>query len=255
MANRNTVFVLALLLILFTCAGCTTLSSNCAIDPRVDEALKKMEKTLAGAEEFSFRGTIRTDEFIDDGPMVELARECDVKIRRPDKLFATRRGDTINRTAWYDGKELTILDGKKNVYASVEAPSRLNAMLDHMMDEYDLVLPLADLLFSKPTEVLVEKVESGEYLGVQEVDGHNCHLLAFHQELIDWQIWIDAGEEAVPRKFLITYIDEPDHPQYEAIFSGWNLSPKLPDTIFEFRPSAGVERVDMDVLLEIERGE
>ncbi|MDP8249227.1 MAG: DUF2092 domain-containing protein [Candidatus Tritonobacter lacicola] len=255
MVNCNTVFVLALLLILFTCAGCATLSSNRAIDPQVDDALRKMEKTLAGAEEFSFRGTVRTDEFIDDGTMIEFARECDVEIRRPDKMLATRRGDTINRTAWYDGKELTILDRKKNVYASIEVPSRLNAMLNHMMDEYNLVLPFADLLFNKPTEVLFAKIESGEYLGVQEIDGHDCHLLAFHQELIDWQIWIDAGEEAVPRKFLITYIDEPEHPQYEAIFSDWNLSPKLPDTNFEFRPSAGVKRVDMDVLLEIERGE
>jgi len=255
MENRSTVFVLVVLLILFTCSGCSTMSSNDAIEPQADDVLRRMEKIITGAEELSFHGTIKTDEFLDDGTMVELARECDIEIRRPDKLFATRRGDIIDRTAWYDGKKLTILDRKKNVYASIEVPSTLDDLLHHMMYEYDLVLPPADLLFSKPSEMLVERVQSSEYLGLHEVDGHDCHLLAFHQELIDWQIWVDAGEEAVPRKFLITYIDEPDHPQYEAIFSDWNLSPKLPDTTFEFRPPAGVERVDMDVLLEIERGE
>jgi hypothetical protein len=255
MAQRNTVFVLAVLLILFTCEGCSTLSSDRTLDPQADDALRRMEKTLAGAEEFSFHGAIKTDEFLEDGTMVELSRECDVEIKRPDKLFSTRRDDTIDRTAWYDGKELTILDRKKNIYASIEVPSPLDAMLDHMMDEYDLVLPLADLLFSKSTEVLAEKVESSENLGLHEVDGYECHLLSFHQELIDWQIWIDAGKEAVPRKFIITYPEEPAHPQYEAILSNWNLSPKLPDTTFEFRPTSGVKRVDMDVLLDIERGE
>ena len=40
-----------------------------------------------------------------------------------------------------------------------------------------------------------------------------CHHLAFEQATIDWQLWIDAGKDPLPRKLVITYKTEDEVPQ------------------------------------------
>ncbi len=57
-------------------------------------------------------------------------------------------------------------------------------------------------------------VQRGEYLGIHEAAGVPCHHLAFEQATIDWQLWIDAGKDPLPRKLVITYKTEDEVPQY-----------------------------------------
>ena len=47
----------------------------------------------------------------------------------------------------------------------------------------------------------------------------------------------------MPRKFVITYKDEPDSPQYTAIFSNWDFTTKLPDFVFKFEPPPGASKI------------
>ena len=54
--------------------------------------------------------------------------------------------------------------------------------------------------------------------------GKRCHHLAFAQEHVDWQVWIEDGAQPLVRKFVITYKDEPGAPQYTAIFFDWKLN-------------------------------
>jgi hypothetical protein len=54
--------------------------------------------------------------------------------------------------------------------------------------------------------VLIDGVIRGEYLGLQSVEGISCHHLALEQETIDWQLWIDAGPSALPRKLTIRWM-------------------------------------------------
>ncbi len=73
--------------------------------------------------------------------------------------------------------------------------------------------------------------------------GVPCEHLAFTQTNIDWQIWIEDGAKPVPRKFLITYKDEPGSPQFTALFSNWDFETKLPDFVFKFEPPAGASKI------------
>ena len=80
--------------------------------------------------------------------------------------------------------------------------------------------------------------------GLHRVDGVPCHHLAFAQETIDWQIWIDAGPRPVPRKLLIHHKDERGAPKYSARLSGWDFHPRLSDGFFEFHPPDGAAEVE-----------
>jgi hypothetical protein len=82
-------------------------------------------------------------------------------------------------------------------------------------------------------------------VGLHDVGGVKCHHLSFLQEDIDWQIWIDAKEPHVPRKFAITYAAVRDQPQYVALMDDWNLAPAVTDDLFAFAPSAQMQSVPL----------
>ena len=70
--------------------------------------------------------------------------------------------------------------------------------MDEALDRTGMVIPLADFLYSDVYDRLMGSVQRGVYLGVHDVDGIPCHHLAFEQETIDWQLWIDAARSRCP---------------------------------------------------------
>jgi hypothetical protein len=95
---------------------------------------------------------------------------------------------------------------------------------------------------------LTSPADFGVYVGLHEVDGVLCHHLALANDFLEWQIWVDAGKEALPRKMVINYKDEPGEPQYTARFLSWNLSVELPDDLFHFTPPEGAQELKPETM-------
>lgn len=91
----------------------------------------------------------------------------------------------------------------------------------------------------------MEDVQRGVYLGIHEAAGVPCHHLSFEQATVDWQLWIDAGPDPLPRKLVITYKTEDEVPQYSVTIRKWNLQAKLSEVLFAFTPPAGAARIDV----------
>jgi hypothetical protein len=68
--------------------------------------------------------------------------------------------------------------------------------------------------------------------------------LAFRQQDIDWQVWIEDGPTPLPRKFLITDTKAKGL-QFTALFSKWNTSPQLEDALFTFVPPEKAEKIEL----------
>jgi hypothetical protein len=214
------------------------------VEPRADQMLRAMSARLAGLERFAFEAEETFDEIPDGEPRMRLTNVRRVAVERPSRLAADADGDTLNRAAWYDGKTITVLDKAHNTYGQVEVPPMIDAALDEVAERYGIEPPLEDFLFSDPYAVLTEGVLYGRYLGLHHASGVMCHHLAFVQETVEWQIWIDAGADPLPRKFVITYVREPGEPQYSAVLRKWNLSPTFPEGLFSFEAPPGAERVE-----------
>jgi len=137
-----------------------------------------------------------------------------------------------------------VYDRAQNVYARVPIPGSIDNAIDALSDKYDVSVPLADLLYSDPYAVLTEGVTYSRYLGLHRAAGVLCHHLVFAQPTIEWQIWIDAGEQPLVRQLAISYVREPGEPQYLATLSKWKLSPPIPENIFHFEPPEGATRVE-----------
>ena len=176
--------------------------------------------------------------------MVRFGGVADLATRRPDRLHVNFDGDERRSRLFFDGSTITILDVVRNLYAVTDVPPETGAALDVIFKQYGFSVPLADLLYSDPYEVLMANVQSGFLVGLHEIEGTPCHHLAFSQESIDWQIWIEAGTRPVPRKLVITYKDELGVPQYTARLSRWDFKPKLLDSSFHFQPPDGASAME-----------
>jgi hypothetical protein len=215
------------------------------VDPRADELARAMSDRLARAEALAFEAVEIYDEVPEHSPRQQLTNTRRVVMRRPNRLAGDTSGDAIHRSFYYDGKTFSAIDNEQNVWASGEVPPTIDEALDWVLDQTGTVLPLADFLYGDVYSRLMESVQRGAYLGIHDVNGVPCHHLSFEQATIDWQLWIDAGPEPLPRKLVIAYKTEDEVPQYSVTIHKWNLKAKVPDQIFQFEPPAGARRVEI----------
>ncbi len=222
-----------------------------AVDPKADELLRRMSKQLAAARAFSFQAHVIVDEFLDSGQKIQLSSIRTITIRRPDRAYAEAIGDVDNRRIWYDGRTIAQLDRARNEYSVARVPDTIEKMMDFLYERYGIEIPLADLLVDDPYQSAMRNVLIGRYIGLHHVRTTRCHHLAFRQEAVDWQIWIDAGEIPWPRKLVITFRESPGQPQFMAIFDKWKTSLKLSDRLFQFEAPAGAKKVELKPVSEM----
>jgi hypothetical protein len=215
------------------------------IDPVADRVLRRMCEYLQSKHQFRFEAMELYDEVRPSGQKVQYSRHRRVAVRRPNRIYSEANGDTASRRFWYDGKTITLLDRRQNLYGQTKAARDIDSTLDGISQTYGLSLPLMDLLFHDPYAALTEKVASGAYMGVHQVEGSPAHHLAFTQENVDWQIWVDLGSRPLPRKVVISYKSLPSQPQYQATLSRWDVATRLSDTTFQFHPPKGAAKIEV----------
>ena len=136
------------------------------VKPRVDDVLRRMSDLLAESPSFAFKAEEIVDEVLDSGFKAELSNVRTIALRRPDGVVTNVDGDTAHRSAWFDGKTLTVLDRQHNRYVVLDAKPGIDETLDFVADEFDVVFPLADILHSDIYESLTAGAEYTNYLGI-----------------------------------------------------------------------------------------
>jgi len=220
-------------------------ATDAAIDPQADVVLKQMGACLAAARQFSFAADDMMDQVLADGQRVQISINHRFTVRRPNGVAGDAQGDLENSRYVYDGKNLAIVDRAENIYALLDVPNTIDAMLDYVAEKYALTMPLSDLFYSDPYAVARPRMRCASYVGLHQVRGAKCHHLAIRQEGVDWQIWIQAADPPVPRKLVITYKELPGQPQYIAFLNDWNLAADVPEATFRFTPPPGARQTDL----------
>ena len=99
-----------------------------------------------------------------DGAKVEYSGALDAFANSSGGFFLDYGDDLSSRQAWYDGKEMTLLDSINNLYAMTPASGSNAAALIQVSDEHGLEMPLAPFLKRKLTDDL-EALGEASYLG------------------------------------------------------------------------------------------
>jgi hypothetical protein len=215
------------------------------IDPKADEILRQACDRLKNARQFRVQAQENFDQVTASGQKIQYSNSRMVAVKRPNRFYTEINGDTSNRKVYYNGDTLTLYESEHNVYCVEKAKSDIDATVDHFFKTYGISVPLADLVMSDPYKDLTENIKTGTYLGIHRVGETKCHHLAFTQDVVDWQVWIDAGDQPVLRKVVITYKQMPGQPQYMATLQNWDLSADLPETTFRFTAPQGASKIDV----------
>lgn len=214
------------------------------MDRRALDLLKRMSETLASAESFTYRSRSSTEVPAATGQFLTFFGHTEVALERPNKLRAKSGGDIPVFTITYDGAKVWALDPGKNLYAVAEAPATIDDTLTFLMDQAGIHFPASDFMFSNPYAVMTKDVNSAFVVGASEVDGHPTDHLAFMGPGVNWEIWIDSGKEALPRRFAVTYKEAVNFPRFLVEFFDWRLNPKLPAGEFVFKAPQGAKPIE-----------
>lgn len=239
------VAVLSMTLLVGPAPGAAAASPPPGVDPKADDALRRMSEALARAEHFRFEVIEWRDEVLEFGQKVQFETRGRLWVSRPCRVVADFQGDLTNEKIYYSVDTLTVLDRIENVYGKLKVPGNIDEMLDYIAQYFRVAMPLSDLLFADPYATLVHDVEAGRYMGLHHVGGDKCHHLAFQQRGLDWQIWIQEEAPPVPRKIVITYKAMPGQPQFVALLDKWDLSSGIPHQTFSFDPPAGAREIEL----------
>ena len=212
-------------------------------DEQADAILRGMSAFLAQQPRFRVQVRRSLDLVLDNGQKIQADSSAVVAVQRPDRLRLNRKGISVDRQVIYDGKTLSIL-GSDGLYASVPAPATLDEFLDRAIERIGLVPPGADLLYSDPYGVLTAGLVESSYIGQALIGGLRCHHLAFRDQSVDWQLWVEAGPRPLPCKMVVTARELEQAPQFVAFYSDWDLNPVWGADEFTFIPPAGAVRID-----------
>ncbi len=183
---------------------------------------------------------------------IQFASSGDVLVSRPDKLSAHRVGGYADVALFFDGKTVSVLGKNVNSYAQFDAPGSLDHLIEALRAGHGVALPGADLLLSRPYDVLVAGVREAKHIGRGVIDGVECEHLAFRNFETDWQLWVQVGQSPIPRKLVITSKTINNAPQYTLRVKTWKSGIRPAADAFTFVPPAMAKRLDANALAHLD---
>ena len=211
------------------------------IEPHAARVVREMGSYLTSLQSFRVQSDAFDEVVLTNGSKVELATSSEVSVRRPNAIASQQVGPSAKMAAWYDGKSLSVLCKTTDTYGTVAAPPTMDGALDMARKQYGIEAPASDLVYSYPYAVLTEGAKSGQYLGIENIDGTPTHHVAFQEADVDWQLWIAVGSKPLPLRYVITTKTLPSQPEFTAHLKNRDTKASIPQAAFDFRSAAGFE--------------
>ena len=214
------------------------------VEDKAMTIVEHMATVLSKAKQFSFTADIDFDVVQDSGQKIEFGETRKFVVRRPDhiRVDVTKRDGSVSGFI-FDGKQIAVFNVQDKVYATAAKQGTTDEAIDYFTNNLDMRLPLGELLASDLPKELQEQLHEAEYVDEATIAGVPCDQVILHAQRADVQLWITKGDQPLPRRMVITYTLAYGQPQFRAQFSDWNLSPKVPDTLFAFTPPTGAVRI------------
>ncbi len=175
------------------------------IEPKADAALHRMSDYLSGLNTFRVdTSTVDETKVNKDGQKIQTLANSKIAIRRPGEMRIDRVSPDGRVVFRDDGKQLSVFNSDKNIYAVAPAPAKLDEAADHARKQLQVDAPGVDLLASDPYGALTEGVTEGRYIGLVPMGGGvMAHQIAVTKKNVSYQIWIQDGPQPVPLRWRV----------------------------------------------------
>jgi hypothetical protein len=215
------------------------------IEDNAVDALKDMSNYLMSAKTLEVDTVGSLDVVTNDGQRIQLDGTTNYKIRRPGFVI-DYSSDIKSRRFIYDGKTFTVYSPKLGYYATVPAPATNREVLDTIYNKFGISLPLEDLFRwgDGSNDDRLKALRSAYEVGTATIDGVETDHYAFREADVDWEVWIQQGDQPLPRKLVIVDRTDPSRPTFISRLS-WKVNPAFADSDFTFVPDANAKRIQM----------
>lgn len=211
-------------------------------------ALMHMAEFIAQLPRFSVTIRIGYDIVQPNGQKIEFGEVRELIIDRPQRMrIDVKRSDGDQELLVFDGKTMTIYDVDNNAYAMIDKAGDLDGVVTYFVKDLQMRLPLALLFITSLPAQLDQRLKSIAFVERSVILDVPCDHIAARADNVDFQVWIAAGDQPLPRRVVITYRNAEGEPQFRAQFSDWNLAPATPDSLFTFTPPTGAEQIPLIV--------
>jgi hypothetical protein len=209
------------------------------------DALKEMSTYLMSLQTVAITSQGSLDAVTMDGQRIQLDGTTNYKVRRPGFVI-DYNSDIKSRRFIYDGKTFTVYSPKLGFYATVPAPATNREVLDTIYDKFGISLPLEDLFRWADASYAdrIQALRSAYEVGSATIDGVPTDHFAFREADVDWEVWIQKGDQPLPRKLVIVDRTDPARPTFIARLN-WVVNPTFTDADFTFVPDANAKRIQL----------
>jgi len=215
------------------------------------QILKTMSDYLAGQKTISATFDSAVEVITPALEKIQFASSGTLLMSRPSAIKATRTGGYSDVEMVFDGKAVTVFGKNLNGYTQIDAPGSVDDLIDTLRDR-GMSIPGADLLLSDVYGTLIGDVLEAKYIGHGVVGGVECDHLAFRNQETDWQLWIERGDNPIPRKYVITTKSVGAAPQYTLTIHEWKTDVEAAAADFTFTPPEGAQQLGAEALAELD---
>jgi hypothetical protein len=188
--------------------------------------------------------TVDETKVSEDGQKIQQVSESKIAVRRPGEMRVDRVGPNGRVVFRDDGKQFSVFNSDKNIYATAPAPGNLDQAVDQAREQLQSSAPGLDLVGSNAYDALTEGVKEVHYVGLVPMgNGVMAHQLAATKEHVTYQIWIKDGPQPVPLRYVVTGRDMPNSPQFTIDLRNWQPKASVPTGSFQFTPPPGAKKV------------
>lgn len=206
--------------------------------------LKGMSDFLAAQKTMSFTYQSSLEAVTPDFEKLQFVSSGTTNLTRPDKLRVTRSGGFADVDVSFDGSSLTIHGKNLDAYAKIDGKGSIDELIDRLMNA-GVDAPGADFLSSNVYDILMKDVTQANHVSSAFVDGVECNYLTFRTPEIDWQIWIEAGEQPIPRRYVITTKHIAQAPQYTLEIRDFKSGAEVAAVSYSIEIPAGAKQIDV----------
>lgn len=208
-----------------------------AIDPEAVEIAERAVEHLTLQPDVSVGWFVSYDVVIDGREKVTYTRSGENRLARGTGFYSYAESRDRLREYFFDGGTFWIHNIEDNAYAELPFAGQFDELVERIRIEYDIALPIWELMSRDGTGRILEGLEAAAYLGETRLAGRPAHHLAFATYDQDWQVWIST-DEANPVIFSLVGTNpyEQGWPQYRAYFHDWDFSPSFEEGSFSFTP-------------------
>jgi hypothetical protein len=224
----------------------TALTGETGDIPDGREVIQRAIDFMQSQDRVGFEAVCTYEVVQENGQKLQFAMLQRVAIQRPERMhWVTLHDDASTETAWCHDGTFTMVKQPANVWGRVDVPPALSDALSRVAHEYNVPVPLVDLLSGDAAELwLGEDVEWVNYIAETWAYGQWTDHVALRKPGADVQLWFRKGDEPFPVKMVIVHTDEDGLPGFSARFREW--STRIPDgAIPKFVPPEGSRQLEL----------